>query len=253
MLVLGIIGRVISFFTEWSDFMTSLTPLPIQLDWLLRIIVAAFCGALIGYERAIQRKSAGVRTHIVVATASALFMIVSKYGFADLLSMHDVALDPSRIAAQIVTGISFIGAGTILVRKEQISGLTTAAGVWATAAIGMAVGAGMYVIGILSAFFLFIIQMLFHDDTLINKVIVHVRFNLQIEAVNTHHILDTIERELKANGVENISVKILDVSDAHIVFFVDGVINNKIDENDIIMALRKYPDIKRISYTRGGR
>lgn len=95
--------------------------------------------------------------------------------------------------------------------------------------------------------------MLFHDDTLINKVIVHVRFNLQIEAINTHHILDTIERELKANGVESISVKILDVSDAHIVFFVDGVINNKIDENDIIMALRKYPDIKRISYTRGGR
>jgi len=167
--------------------------------------------------------------------------------------MRDVALDPSRIAAQIVTGISFIGAGTILVRKEQISGLTTAAGVWATAAIGMAVGAGMYIIGILSAAFLFIVQMLFHDDTLINKIIVHVRFNLQIEAVNTHHILNTIERELKANGVENISVKILDVSDTNIVFFVDGVINNKIDENDIIMALRKYPDIKRISYTRGGR
>ena len=120
----------------------SLAPLQVQLDWLLRIIIAAICGAIIGYERAIQRKSAGVRTHIVVAIASALFMIVSKYGFADLLNMHDIALDPSRIAAQIVTGISFIGAGTILVRREQISGLTTAAGVWATSAIGMAIGAG---------------------------------------------------------------------------------------------------------------
>lgn len=224
-----------------------------EWDWLLRIIVAAFCGAVIGYERAIQRKSAGVRTHIVVAIASALFMIVSKYGFTDLLNMHDIALDPSRIAAQIVTGISFIGAGTILVRRDQISGLTTAAGVWATAAIGMAIGAGMYFIGILATAFLFAVQILFHDDTLINKIIMHVRFNIQIEAINKHHILSKIKEELAANQVENITVKILDVSDERIVFYVDGIINNKIDENDIIMALRKYPDITRISYTRGGK
>ncbi len=121
--------------------MVSLTSLSTELDWLLRILVAALCGTAIGYERATQRKSAGIRTHMVVAVASALFMLVSKYGFFDLLSLHDISLDPSRIAAQIVTGISFIGAGTILVRREQISGLTTAAGVWATAAIGMAVGA----------------------------------------------------------------------------------------------------------------
>lgn len=232
--------------------LTGLTPLLVQLDWLLRIVVAAICGAIIGYERTIQRKSAGVRTHIVVAMASALFMIVSKYGFADLLNMHGIALDPSRIAAQIVTGISFIGTGTILVRREQISGLTTAAGVWAVAAIGMAVGAGMYAIGILTTIFLFFVQMIFHDDTLINKIIVHVRFNIQIEAVNEHHILPQIKEELEENQVENISVKILDVSDEKIVFNVDGIINNKKDENDIIMALRKYPDITRISYTRGG-
>lgn len=228
-------------------------PLATQFDWLLRIFVAAICGALIGYERAIQRKSAGVRTHIVVAVASALFMIVSKYGFEDILGIRGISLDPSRIAAQIVTGISFIGAGTILVRKEQISGLTTAAGVWATAAIGMAVGGGMYLIGILATGFLFVVQMIFHDDSLIDKIIVHIRFNLQIEAVNKHHILQKIKEELATNKVENISVKILDVSDEKIVFYVDGIINNKQDENDIIMALRKYPDIKRISYTRGGK
>lgn len=228
-------------------------PLATQFDWLLRIFVAAICGALIGYERAIQRKSAGVRTHIVVAVASALFMIVSKYGFEDILGIRGISLDPSRIAAQIVTGISFIGAGTILVRKEQISGLTTAAGVWATAAIGMAVGGGMYLIGTLATGFLFLVQMIFHDDSLIDKIIVHIRFNLQIEAVNKHHILQKIKEELTTNKVENISVKILDVSDEKIVFYVDGIINNKQDENDIIMALRKYPDIKRISYTRGGK
>lgn len=230
-----------------------ITPVNTQLAWLLRIVVAAICGAVIGYERAIQRKSAGVRTHIVVAIASALFMIVSKYGFADVLNLHGVALDPSRIAAQVVTGISFIGAGTILVHREQISGLTTAAGVWATAAIGMAIGAGMYFVGILATAFLFIVQMMFHDNTLINKVIAHVRLNIMIEAVNKPHILPQIEKELAANHVENISVKILDVSDAQIIFNVDGIINNKIDENDIFMALRKYPDIKRVSYSHGGK
>ena len=121
--------------------------------------------------------------------------------------------------------------------RGQISGLTTAAGVWATAAIGMAVGGGMYLIGILATGFLFVVQMIFHDDSLIDKIIVHIRFNLQIEAANKHHILQKIKEELAANQVEN----------------VDGIINNKQDENDIIMALRKYPDIKRISYTRGGK
>lgn len=233
--------------------METLAPISTELDWLLRIIVAAICGGVIGYERAIQRKSAGVRTHIVVAIASALFMIVSKYGFTDLLNMHDIALDPSRIAAQIVTGISFIGAGTILVRKEQISGLTTAAGVWATAAIGMAIGAGMYFIGVLSTALLFIIQMVFHNDIIISKITPHIRFNIQIEAANTPHILSRITKELENSQVENISIKILDVNEERIVFYVDGVINNKLDENKIIMSLRKYPDIDRISYTRGGR
>lgn len=230
-----------------------LTSINAEFPWLLRILVASLCGALIGYERAIQRKSAGVRTHIVVAFSSALFMIVSKYGFGDLLKMSGIALDPSRIAAQIVSGISFIGAGAILVKKQQISGLTTAAGIWATAAIGMAIGAGLYFIGILATAFLFIIQMIFHDDTLIDKIIMHIRFNIQIEAVNKPDILHTIEYELKANHVENVSVKILFVSDERIIFFADGIINNDIDENDIIMALRKYPDIKRISYASLGK
>lgn len=233
--------------------LANIAPLASQIDWLIRIMVAAVCGAVIGYERAIQRKSAGVRTHVVVTIASALFMIVSKYGFADILATHNIALDPSRIAAQIVTGISFIGAGTILVRREQISGLTTAAGIWATSAIGMAIGAGMYGIGILATIFLFFVQMVFHDDTIINKIIIHVRFNIQIEAVTKPAILYKIEKELEDNQVENVSVKILDISDERVIFNVDGIINNKKDENDIILALRKYPDIKRISYTRGGK
>ena len=222
--------------------MVSLTSLSTELDWLLRILVAALCGTAIGYERATQRKSAGIRTHMVVAVASALFMLVSKYGFFDLLSLHDISLDPSRIAAQIVTGISFIGAGTILVRREQISGLTTAAGVWATAAIGMAVGAGMYVIGIVSTVFLSIIQIIFH-----------VRFNVQIEANNHPDILNELKKELSLNEVEQISIKIIDVTSEHIVVNVDGVIRNRKDENDIILALEKDQNIRRINSTHGAK
>lgn len=233
--------------------MVDISPISAQLPWILRLVIASLCGALIGYERAIQRKSAGVRTHIVVAFSSALFMILSKYGFADLMKISGMEYDASRIAAQIVSGISFIGAGTILVKKSQISGLTTAAGVWATAAIGMAIGSGLYFLGIIATAILFIVQMIFHDDTIINKIIIHIRFNIQIEAVNKHGILKTIEKELSANHVENVSVKILYVSDEKIIFFVDGIINNNIDENNIIMALRKYPDIKRISYTSLGK
>ena len=233
--------------------MVDISPISAQLPWILRLVIASLCGALIGYERAIQRKSAGVRTHIVVAFSSAIFMILSKYGFADLMKISGMEYDASRIAAQIVSGISFIGAGTILVKKSQISGLTTAAGVWATAAIGMAIGSGLYFLGIIATAILFIVQMIFHDDTIINKIIMHIRFNIQIEAVNKHGILKTIEKELSANHVENVSVKILYVSDEKIIFFVDGIINNNIDENNIIMALRKYPDIKRISYTSLGK
>ena len=101
--------------------MANLASISAEFPWVLRILVASLCGALIGYERAIQRKSAGVRTHIVVAFSSALFMIVSKYGFGDLLKMSDVALDPSRIAAQIVSGISFIGNGFALCHSNDVS------------------------------------------------------------------------------------------------------------------------------------
>ncbi|WP_251716406.1 MgtC/SapB family protein [Lactobacillus agrestimuris] len=232
--------------------MSVFTSFSTEIDWFCRLLIAALCGGAIGYERATQRKSAGMRTHMVVAVAAALFMLVSKYGFFDILNLHNVALDPSRIAAQIVTGISFIGAGTILVRKEQVSGLTTAAGVWATAAIGMAIGAGMYFIGIICTVLLFLIQILFHDDSFINFIILHVRFNANIDANNTPNILQDVKKDLEENEVEQISMKILDVSSDHILINVDGVIKNRKDENDIIMSLEKNQDIHRVLHNRGG-
>lgn len=109
--------------------------------------LAFVLSALVGLERQLRGKSAGLRTQAIVGTSAALFLLVSKYGFSDVLGSH-VSLDPSRVAAQIVTGIGFLGAGLILTRRGAVHGLTTAASVWETAAIGMAAGAGLWVLAL---------------------------------------------------------------------------------------------------------
>lgn len=148
-----------------------------QLECVGRIVVAALCGALIGLERKNRLKEAGTRTHLVVALGSALFMVISKYGFFDIDEFASVTgseiykIDPTRIASTIVTGVGFLGAGTIFVRRQMINGLTTAAGLWATAAIGMAVGAGQYIIGLVSTFILLIFQWFLHRVRYFNRVV----------------------------------------------------------------------------------
>lgn len=110
---------------------------------IIELLLAFGLSAVIGLEREVRGKSAGIRTQTIVGTTSALILLVSKYGFADVLAPGAVVLDPSRVAAQIVTGIGFLGAGLIITRQGAIRGLTTAAAVWETAAIGMAAGAGL--------------------------------------------------------------------------------------------------------------
>lgn len=121
-----------------------------ELEFLLRLFCAAVLGGIIGLEREYRSKEAGFRTHFLVALGSALFMIVSAYGFSDAMDNELRRWDVSRVAAQVVSGIGFIGAGTIIFRKTEnmVSGLTTAAGLWVTAAIGLACGGGMYILAI---------------------------------------------------------------------------------------------------------
>ena len=137
-----------------------------QWCYVLRMIIAGCCGFVIGLERKNRSKEAGVRTHAVVACASALMMIISKYGFSDtaanIAGMRGA--DGARIAAQVVSGIGFLGAGMIFVHKNTITGLTTAAGVWATAGVGLAIGAGMYVVGICAAFIIVLTQIILHGN-----------------------------------------------------------------------------------------
>lgn len=118
------------------------------IEFVIRLVVAGAMGALVGLDREYRAKEAGYRTHFLVSLGSALIMIVSQYGFTEVLGKEGMGLDPSRIAAQVVSGIGFIGAGTIILNKQIVRGLTTAAGIWATAGIGLAIGAGMYGLGV---------------------------------------------------------------------------------------------------------
>lgn len=146
-----------------KEFLTNST----QIELMLRIVLAGICGMMIGLERKNRSKEAGIRTHFVVACGAALMMVVSKYAFFDVISKGiyegvEVRLDPSRIASTIASGIGFLGAGMIFVQKNTITGLTTAAGIWATSGVGMAIGAGLYAIGICATIVIIIAQVLLH-------------------------------------------------------------------------------------------
>lgn len=157
------------------------TGLSLQLELILRIIIAGILGSMIGFERRNRYKMAGIRTHAIVAFGAALMMIVSKYGFSDIGEY-----DGARVAAQIVSGIGFLGAGIIVVRNNNsISGLTTAAGIWATAGVGMSIGGGQYLLSICSTVILILMQILLHkvkflaNEPYSSKIKIHMKGSVE--------------------------------------------------------------------------
>ena len=170
-----------------------------NLDFVIRILVSCACGFALGIERSRRFKEAGVRTHMIVCCAACLIMIVSKYGFADLLSVTKQhfngtrGADPARLAAQVVSGVSFLGAGMIFKNGGSVTGLTTAAGIWATAGIGLAIGSGMYVVGILVTIAISLIQMLMHIVT--DKTDFQSKFNELMKRYNANVIEFRITKE----------------------------------------------------------
>lgn len=134
----------------------------LQLEFILRVILASVCGMFIGWERERRLKSAGLRTHMLVALASALMMVISKYAFMDIVYLQSVQVDASRVAAGVVQAIGFLGAGVIFVKKDNIVGVTTAAGLWATVGIGLTIGAGLYVLGVSCTALIILIQLIVH-------------------------------------------------------------------------------------------
>ena len=169
---------------------------------ILRLVVAAILGGLVGLERERLEWAAGLRTHMLVCVGAALMMIVSAFGFSDILGTPNVSLDPSRVAAQVVSGIGFLGAGTILfLRQEVIRGLTTAASLWTVAGVGLAVGGGLYVAALTATALVVLIlaavrpieRRLFRRD--------HVK-HISVLIDRQHVSLLRMQNELEADGVK---------------------------------------------------
>ena len=173
----------------------------VQVEYLVRIFGAACLGLLIGSERKNRNKSAGIRTHVIVALGAALIMVVSKYGFMDVEKA-----DAARVAAQVVSGIGFLGAGVIFVRNNLVNGLTTAAGIWATAGVGLALGSGMYVVGISSALLVLFIQFVMHRIAYFADVASGGLIRMTL--VKREGIVQSMEDYLQREKLSVISVKI---------------------------------------------
>lgn len=209
-----------------------------EVNLIFRMFVACVCGVLIGYERKNRAKEAGIRTHCIVACTSAMMMIISKYGFFDLIRGAqfpgaDVKLDPSRMAAGIITGIGFLGSGMIYIQRGAMKGLTTAAGVWATLGIGMAFGAGMYVIGIAATGLVLLTQFLFHSNGS-KLTVIHKSKTLKIYGVSEEHFQKRVEEELKEMNisVSDVSITKNFENEFDYSFYLD--IPNNINEEELM-------------------
>lgn len=128
------------------------------LTMVLRLFLAGFCGGAIGYERENRQKPAGLRTHVIIGVASSLMIIISKYGFYDVLADH-INVDPSRVAASVVTAVGFLGSGVIFTRNKTVSGITTSAGIWATVGVGLAIGSGQLFLGVVATGMILIVEL----------------------------------------------------------------------------------------------
>lgn len=172
-----------------------------QFVYCLRILIAGLLGTAVGLERKHQRKAAGARTHTIVALSSAMIMVISKYGFSDVADY-----DAARIAAQVVSGIGFLGAGIIFVRNRSINGLTTAAGIWATAGIGLAMGAGLWVVALFGTLAILIIQYTYRRIGFLKRKFTFEKLSIVLK--NEKGALEKVEEWICSKNVEIDSLKV---------------------------------------------
>ena len=220
-----------------------------EWEYLIRITLAALCGGIIGYEREKRLKKAGIRTHILVSMSAALMMVISKYGFNDVLSNTGIGIDASRVAASVVSAIGFLGAGVIFVRKENTIGVTTAAGLWSTVGLGLAIGAGMYVTGTVFTFMVLAIQLLLHNRRFRFSTQTTGAITLKIDSTDfTIGQVNSIFREKKLD-VRNIRLTLQDggqLLSAIIIF------SKKDNLNDVVHQLESIGTLTSIEITTFG-
>ena len=212
-------------------------------DFVWRLVLAALFGTIIGLDREYREKEAGFRTHFLVSLGSALMMIVSQYGFSEILTHDGVSLDPSRIAAQVVSGIGFIGAGTIIFNHQIVRGLTTAASLWATAGIGLTAGAGMSWLA-LAATILTLVAL--EGLSLVFRSLGSRRMVVVFSASDRTGVADTLDR-IRTDGYMVVSYEVVPqvVGGDGITYRVTMVVKAKpgSDNNQLLGLLRENTDI----------
>ena len=212
-------------------------------DFVWRLVLAALFGTRIGLDREYREKEAGFRTHFLVSLGSALMMIVSQYGFSEILTHDGVSLDPSRIAAQVVSGIGFIGAGTIIFNHQIVRGLTTAASLWATAGIGLTAGAGMSWLA-LAATILTLVAL--EGLSLVFRSLGSRRMVVVFSASDRTGVADTLDR-IRTDGYMVVSYEVVPqvVGGDGITYRVTMVVKAKpgSDNNQLLALLRENTDI----------
>lgn len=232
-----------------SEFLKIMNDSSSEWMYIIRILLSGICGGAIGLERTLRQKDAGCRTHIIVSLGAALIMIISKYGFFDILQYEGLRADASRIASNVVTGISFLGAGMIFVKGINIKGLTTAAGIWATAAIGMAIGCGLYITGVVSTVIIIVIQIIFHAFLIgFDKILANDNsFDVVIRLENTPDSLEKFKKVLENNRIVARENKITLGDDNHftIVMSIAGEI--KLDAAKVLEMFNAEKTIKAIT------
>lgn len=212
-------------------------------DFVWRLVLAAIFGTIIGLDREYREKEAGFRTHFLVSLGSALMMIVSQYGFSEILTHDGVSLDPSRIAAQVVSGIGFIGAGTIIFNHQIVRGLMTAASLWATAGIGLTAGAGMSWLA-LAATILTLVAL--EGLSLVFRSLGSRRMVVVFSASDRTGVADTLDR-IRTDGYMVVSYEVVPqvVGGDGITYRVTMVVKAKpgSDNNQLLALLRENTDI----------
>lgn len=212
-------------------------------DFVWRLVLAALFGTIIGLDREYREKEAGFRTHFLVSLGSTLMMIVSQYGFSEILTHDGVSLDPSRIAAQVVSGIGFIGAGTIIFNHQIVRGLTTAASLWATAGIGLTAGAGMSWLA-LAATILTLVAL--EGLSLVFRSLGSRRMVVVFSASDRAGVADTLDR-IRTDGYMVVSYEVVPqvVGGDGITYRVTMVVKAKpgSDNNQLLALLRENTDI----------
>ena len=215
-------------------------------EHFIRLIFACFCGAIIGLERSIRRKDAGIKTHIILAMGAALFMMVSQFGFGDLSLTPEYRADASRIASNIVTGVSFLCAGVIFVRGASVKGLTTATGIWTTAGIGMAAGAGLYVLTIFATILIILIQLLLAGPSA--KIETHYSIDIELSLPNNISVNDAINSLSDIIHADPYAIK-LTKSDEMNHYKVSFNIRHTIKETSVLQQLSDAPFVTNVHWT----